>query len=69
MAGSHEVRGSIPLGSTTDTRGARRRRRAPLFLLPGTEEKARGARSLLGVAAGRLALARLPWSLLNATSI
>ena len=37
MAGSHEVRGSIPLGSTTDTRGARRRRRAPLFLLPGTE--------------------------------
>ena len=64
MAGSHEVRGSIPLGSTTDTRGARRRRRAPLFLLPGTEKKARGARSLLGVAAGRLALARLPWSLL-----
>ena len=37
MAGSHEVRGSIPLGSTTDPRGARRRRRAPLFLLPGTE--------------------------------
>ena len=35
MAGSHEVRGSIPLGSTTDTRGARRRRRAPLFLLLG----------------------------------
>ena len=35
MAGSHEVRGSIPLGSTTDPRGARRRRRAPLFLLPG----------------------------------
>ena len=72
MAGSHEVRGSIPLGSTTDPRGARRRRRAPLFLLPllpGTEKKARGARSLLGVAAGRLALARLPWSLLNATSI
>lgn len=32
MAGSHEVRGSIPLGSTTDTRGARRRRRAPLFV-------------------------------------
>ena len=64
MAGSHEVRGSIPLGSTTDSRGARRRRRAPLFLLPGTEKKARGARSLLGVAAGRLALARLPWSLL-----
>ena len=64
MAGSHEVRGSIPLGSTTDPRGARRRRRAPLFLLPGTEKKARGARSLLGVAAGRLALARLPWSLL-----
>ena len=52
MAGSHEVRGSIPLGSTTDTRGARRRRRAPLFLLPGTEKKARGARSFLGVAAG-----------------
>ena len=45
MAGSHEVRGSIPLGSTTDPRGARRRRRAPLFLLPGTEKKARGARS------------------------
>ena len=64
MAGSHEVRGSIPLGSTTDPRGARRRRRAPLFLLPGTEKKARGARLLLGVAAGRLALARLPWSLL-----
>ena len=58
MAGSHEVRGSIPLGSTTDTRGARRRRRAPLFLLPGTEKKARGARSLLGVAAGRLARLR-----------
>ena len=35
MAGSHEVRGSIPLGSTTDPRGARRRRRAPLFLLLG----------------------------------
>ena len=35
MAGSHEVRGSIPLGSTTDPRGARRRWRAPLFLLPG----------------------------------
>ena len=34
MAGSHEVRGSIPLGSTTDSRGARRRRRAPLFLAP-----------------------------------
>ena len=68
MAGSHEVRGSIPLGSTTDPRGARRRRRAPLFLLPGTEKKARGARLLLGVAAGWLALARLPWSLLNATS-
>ena len=63
MAGSHEVRGSIPLGSTTDPRGARRRRRAPLFCL-GTEKKARGARLLLGVAAGRLALARLPWSLL-----
>ena len=63
MAGSHEVRGSIPLGSTTDPRGARRRRRAPLFA-SGTEKKARGARSLLGVAAGRLALARLPWSLL-----
>ncbi len=32
MAGSHEVRGSIPLGSTTGSpRGARRRRRAPLF--------------------------------------
>ena len=69
MAGSHEVRGSIPLGSTTDTRGARRRRRAPLFLLPGTEKKARGARLFLGVAAGWLALARLPWSLLSATSI
>ena len=35
MAGSHEVRGSIPLGSTTDPRGARRRRRAPLFLSLG----------------------------------
>lgn len=57
MAGSHEVRGSIPLGSTTDSRGARRRRRAPL-LFPGMEKKARGARLLLGVAAGRLALAR-----------
>ena len=34
MAGSHEVRGSIPLGSTTDPRGARRRRRAPLFCFP-----------------------------------
>ena len=33
-------------------------------MLPGTEKKARGARSLLGVAAGRLALARLPWNLL-----
>ena len=45
MAGSHEVRGSIPLGSTTDPRGARRRRRAPLFLLPGTEKKARAYRT------------------------
>lgn len=36
----------------------------PIGLLPGTEKKARGARSFLGVAAGRLALARLPWSLL-----
>lgn len=35
MAGSHEVRGSIPLGSTTDPRGARRRRRAPLFCFRG----------------------------------
>lgn len=35
MAGSHEVRGSIPLGSTTDSRGARRRRRAPLFYSRG----------------------------------
>ena len=68
MAGSHEVRGSIPLGSTTDPRGARRRRRAPLFV-SGTEKKARGARLLLGLAAGRLALARLPWNLLNAASI
>ena len=64
MAGSHEVRGSIPLGSTTDPRGAPRRPRAPLFFLTRTENKARGARSLLGVAAGWLALARLPWSLL-----
>ena len=41
MAGSHEVRGSIPLGSTTDPRGARRRRRAPLVVSgePGREDK------------------------------
>ena len=39
MAGSHEVRGSIPLGSTTDTRGARRRRRAPLFCFPGRKRR------------------------------
>ena len=62
MAGSHEVRGSIPLGSTTDSRGARRRRRAPLFCFPGRK---RGPRSTIVL--GRcswLALARLPWSLL-----
>ena len=41
MAGSHEVRGSIPLGSTTDSRGARRRRRAPLFY---SRERRPGAR-------------------------
>ena len=46
MAGSHEVRGSIPLGSTTDTRGARRRRRAPLFLPWDGKEGARGAIAL-----------------------
>ena len=43
--------------------------RVVMILLPGTEKKARGARLLLGVAAGRLALARLSWSLLNAASI
>ena len=58
MAGSHEVRGSIPLGSTTDSRGARRRRRAPLFVSPKTEKRARRARLFLGAAAGRLALAQ-----------
>ena len=58
MAGSHEVRGSIPLGSTTDTRGARRRRRAPLFLLPGTEKRARRAIAL--GRCGRPACARPP---------
>ena len=42
MAGSHEVRGSIPLGSTTDSRGARRRRRAPLFYSRGRRPGARG---------------------------
>ena len=42
MAGSHEVRGSIPLGSTTDSRGARRRRRAPLFLFKTLVWRARG---------------------------
>ena len=46
MAGSHEARGSIPLGSTTDTRGARRRRRAPLFLPWDGKEGARGAIAL-----------------------
>ena len=48
MAGSHEVRGSIPLGSTTDSRGARRRRRAPLFWLIGQK-----VCLILGVGAGR----------------
>ena len=42
MAGSHEVRGSIPLGSTTDPRGARRRRRAPLFCFPGRKRRPAG---------------------------
>ena len=46
MAGSHEVRGSIPLGSTTDPRGARRRRRAPLFCFRDGKEGARGAIAL-----------------------
>ena len=41
----------------------------PSFLLSGMEKKARGARLFLGVAAGWLALARLPWNLLSATSI
>ena len=50
MAGSHEVRGSIPLGSTTDSRGARRRRRAPLFVCPKTEKRARRARGRAGEA-------------------
>ena len=47
MAGSHEVRGSIPLGSTTDTRGARRRRRAPLFVswAPARRAPAPGSRA------------------------
>ena len=48
MAGSHEVRGSIPLGSTTDSRGARRRRRAPLFYSRGAP--ARRARGRAGEA-------------------
>ena len=47
MAGSHEVRGSIPLGSTTDPRGARRRRRAPLFVswAPARRAPAPGSRA------------------------
>ena len=64
MAGSHEVRGSIPLGSTTDSRGARRRRRAPLFISggagPARAWPRRGSRPIgqkacpiLGAGAGR----------------
>lgn len=53
MAGSHEVRGSIPLGSTTDTRGARRRRRAPLFCFPAHRPIGRKRVSFRGVGAGR----------------
>ena len=75
MAGSHEVRGSIPLGSTTDTRGARRRRRAPLFWLIGQkvcliQGRRRGpapfSRSFKFVgpiqAPGRKARPRRPWA-------
>ena len=58
MAGSHEVRGSIPLGSTTDTRGARRRRRAPLFASGAGKEGPRGA-IVLG-RCSRLACSRPP---------
>lgn len=58
MAGSHEVRGSIPLGSTTDPRGARRRRRAPLFVSGDGKEGPRGA-IVLG-RCGRLACSRPP---------
>ena len=58
MAGSHEVRGSIPLGSTTDTRGARRRRRAPLFASGDGKEGPRGA-IVLG-RCSRLACSRPP---------
>ena len=70
MAGSHEVRGSIPLGSTTDSRGARRRRRAPLFLAHGAE----GGPGSRGAGAGRrpfrliglnLNLPRSHWRLLR----
>ena len=53
MAGSHEVRGSIPLGSTTDPRGARRRRRAPLFCFPAHRPIGRKRVSFRGVGAGR----------------
>ena len=53
MAGSHEVRGSIPLGSTTDPRGARRRRRAPLFCFLAHRPIGRKRVSFRGVGAGR----------------
>lgn len=64
MAGSHEVRGSIPLGSTTDTRGARRRRRAPLFFASrayGTDRLiGRKARLVRGRRRGPAPLSRSP---------
>ena len=63
MAGSHEVRGSIPLGSTTDPRGARRRRRAPLFcfLAYGIDRPiGRKARLIRGRRRGPAPLSRSP---------
>ena len=61
MAGSHEVRGSIPLGSTTDTRGARRRRRAPLFA-SGAHRTERAYRTKSASHSGASARAGAPFS-------
>ena len=62
MAGSHEVRGSIPLGSTTDPRGARRRRRAPLFFASRAHRTERAYRTKSVSHSGASARAGAPFS-------
>ncbi len=59
MAGSHEVRGSIPLGSTTDTRGPAGDGGPLFFASRDGKEGPRGA-IVLG-RCGRLACSRPPF--------